>query len=302
MLSSLHKQLNRWSFKRNRTAAHFTVSHPLFRRGDFRLCQMMSCSKSDDISLPGPCRTSILHSEAGAILESQTNVSVPSEARDQQVRPSFERAENAALLSSVANSYRYGNNVIPSQEDNLAYSLRGREGLDMAAAYGMQDSNPYAALGLPRARLQQQLACDPMLLANRNPTTDALFQRQLLERGLSEIPADVMMELQLANRNQQNVDLLRNLGGGMAGLSPHDLRMDHQQLQLLRERQNLVDNARNFTPSMEEVMLAQQGMQRGFNSQFLPGQEMMLGRQQQPVMEHADRIINDAMDILRHAP
>ncbi len=47
-------QLNRWAFKRSRTAAYFTVSHPLFRRGDFRMCQMMSCSKADDISFPAP--------------------------------------------------------------------------------------------------------------------------------------------------------------------------------------------------------------------------------------------------------
>ena len=51
---SLSSQLNRWAFKRSRTATCFTVSHPLFRRGDFRLCQMMSCSKADDISFPGP--------------------------------------------------------------------------------------------------------------------------------------------------------------------------------------------------------------------------------------------------------
>lgn len=302
--SSFRRKLNRWSFKRNRTAAHFTVSHPLFRRGDFRLCQMMSCSKSDDISLPGPSHSALLHPDAGQLIDSQLNGTLADvhESRT-NIPSSLQRAETALLAGSLHPQRYGGGNLMVQREDDLAYALRARENMD--SNYGMHgDSMHYSSLALPRARLQQQI--DPMLMSNRSSIENEILQRQLLARDLNDLPPDVMMELQLANRNP-NIDLLRNLGVGMSGLSSQNAMINHQHL--LRER-NIAEDARNFPQSMEEVMLAQGGMRRAYNNNpqyHQSNQDMYLARQQQATRDrvggrNADRIITDAMDILRHAP
>ena len=82
--------------------------------------------------------------------------------------------------------------------------------------------------------------------------------------------------------------------------------MMHRQ-QLLRGRA-MMEEARGFRPSIEEVMLAQEDMRRAYtNPHFRSDQEFLAATQQHQqrgrvVPRNADRILNDAFDILRYAP
>jgi len=311
--SSFRRKLNRWSFKRNRTAAHFTVSHPLFRRGDFRLCQMMSCSKADDISLPGPPASSGLYPDIAPQLNSRFdgNLSEPQHGREdtqhaiplalrRQQQLQQQRAEAALMAGSQNSRIGMGSRMV-SPEDDLPYSFRnGGDGLDMANYSAHGDALGYpSSLELSRARANH-LARDPMLMPNRS-------LRHAMARDLNSLSTEAaMMEAQMAERGA-NADYLHQLGGGgrLSSFSSPDAMMHRQQL--LRGRA-MMEEARGFRPSIEEVMLAQEDMRRAYtNPHFRSDQEFLAATQQHQqrgrvVPRNADRILNDAFDILRYAP
>lgn len=263
---------------------------------------MMSCSKADDISLPGPPAGSVgLYPDLAPQLNSRfdANISDSQHGRDDvqsaiplALRQRQQRAE--AVLMAGSQGSRMGGRMVPP-EDELPFSFRnGGDSLDMSG-YGEGLGYPNS-LELSRARANH-LSRDPMLMSNRS-------LRQAMARDLN---SDAMMEAQLADSmSRTNPDYLHQLGGSgaVSSFSSPEIMMHRQQL--LRERA-MMEEARGLRPSIEEVMLAQDDMRRAAfnNSHFRGEQEFLAARQQQQrargVPRNADRIINDAFDILRYA-